>query len=103
MKDNMAPVMIGHLTPYNLYKVSLNNSSYNFPIIPSQVITTSTSKSAAILSVWHQRFTYSNKAFIKHLVNITSGMIIIFSSSTYSFCGMCVEADVMSWPHNLIT
>ncbi len=99
VQDNAVPIMIGHLTPYNLYKVSLDSSANNFRTISFRAMTAGTSKSAASLSIWHRRFAHFNEASIKHLADITSGMVITPSSSRLPFCSICVEAKMTRQPH----
>lgn len=87
--------MIGHLTFHNLYKVKLNFPINSLQTISSRAMTAGISKSATNLFTWHQSFAYLNKAYIKHLVNITSGMVINPSSNTLSFCSTCVKAKMI--------
>lgn len=95
----MISIMISHLTPHNLYKVSLSRSKNNLPSTFSWAMTASTSKLAANLSIWHRRFAHLNKTSIKHLREITSKMIITLSSTTLPFCSVCVEAKMTRQPH----
>lgn len=62
-------------------------------------MTAGTSKSAASLLIWHRRFAHLNEASIKHLADITSGMVITPSSCTLPFCSICVEAKMTRQPH----
>ena len=91
--------MIGHLTPHNLYKVSFDSSVHDFQISHSRAMTAGKSKSVACLSIWHRRFDHLNEASIKHLVDITSGMVITPSFSTLPFYSICVEAKMTRQPH----
>ena len=99
VKDKVVPIMIGHPTPHNLYKVSFDISVNGFQIIHSRAMTAGKSKLVACLSIWHRRFAHLNEASIKHLVDITSGMLITPSFSKLSFYIICVEAKKTRQPH----
>ncbi len=99
VKDNAVPIMIGHLIPQNLYKVSFDSSVNDFQIIHSRTMTEGKSKSVTCLSIWHRRFAHFNKASIKHLIDITSGMVITTSFNTLPLYSICVEAKMTIQPH----
>lgn len=65
VQDNAVPIMIGHLTSHNLYKVNLDSPSKDLQVTPSRAMTAGTSKSAADLSIWHRRFAHLNEASTK--------------------------------------
>lgn len=50
VQDNAVPIMMGHLTSHNLYKVNLDNPSKDLQVIPFRAMTAGTSKSTANLS-----------------------------------------------------
>lgn len=99
VEDNGIPVMIGHFTSHNLYKVSLDSSSNNFQIIPSRVITAGTSTSVANPFVWHRRFAHLTEAFVKRLADIASSMVVTSSPNTLPFCSVCIEAKMTRQPN----
>ena len=99
VRDRALPIMSGHLTAHNLYKVDLEDATTNFVTISQRAMTANTSKSAADLLVWHRRFAHLNEASIKELVTITSGMVISPSTNKLPFCSVCVEAKITRQPH----
>ena len=99
VRDGALPIMSGHLTAHNLYKVDLEDAATNFVTISQRAMTANTSKSVADLLVWHRHFAHLNEASIKELVTITSGMVISPSTNKLPFCSVCVEAKITRQPH----
>lgn len=97
--DGSVPVMFGHLTAYNLYKVDLVETT-NLVTISYRAMTAGTSKSAADMSVWHRRSAHPNEAAIKQLAKITSGMTITPSSNILPFCSVCSHIETLD--HTLL-
>ena len=104
VRDDSSTIMIGHLTPHNLYKVDLLEAIEEVTIPTdiefSRAMTAGTSKSAADLATWHRRLAHLNEASVKRLSTMVTGMDILQSQDkTPSLCTVCVEAKMTRQPH----
>ena len=107
VRDSSSTIMVGRLTPHNLYKVDLFEASNKVSAQPayteidfSRAMTAGTSKSATDLSTWHRRLAHLNEASVKRLSTMVTGMEIVQSSDkTPPLCKVCIEAKMTRQPH----
>ena len=80
VRDDPSIIMSGHLTPHNFYKVDLLEAIEEVTISTNiefnRAITASTSKLAADLATWHRQLVHLNKALVKQLSTMVTGIDI---------------------------
>lgn len=107
VRDSSSTIMVGHLIPHNLYKFDLFEVSNKVSAQPayteidfSCVMIAGTSKSATDLFTWHRRLAHLNKASVKRLSTMVTGIEIVESSDkTPPLCKVCIKAKMTRQPH----
>ena len=107
VRDSSSTIMVGRLTPHNLYKVDLFEASNKVSAQPayteidfSRAMTAGTSKSATDLFTWHRRVTHLNAGSVKRLSTMATGMEIVQSSDKKPpLCTVCIEVKMTCQPH----
>ena len=97
VRDKSSTIIVGRLIPHNLYKVEISEAANKVSATPasteidfSRTMTADTSKSATDLFTWHPQLAHLNKASVKRLSTIVTGIEIVQSqnnrSSLFSVC-----------------
>ncbi len=90
-QNRSSAIMVGRLTPHNLYKVEIFEAANKVNAIPasteidfSRAMTAGKSKSDTDLFTWHCRLAHLNEALIKQLSTLITGMEIVQSQNNMS-------------------
>ena len=107
LRDRFSKIMVGSLTPYNLYKVEVSDAANKVSATQASTeiefgceMTTDVSKLATDQFTWQRQLAYLNEASVKQLSTMVTGMEIFQSqNNTSSLCSVCIEAK-MSLQHH---
>lgn len=107
VRDSSFTIMVGRLTPHNLYKVEISEAPGKVSATPalstgidfSRTMTAGTSKSAADLFTWHRRLAHLNETSVKQLFIMVPGMEIVASKNRSFLYSVCIKVRMIQQPH----
>lgn len=107
VRDSSFTIMVGRLTPHNLYKVEISEalgkvsatSALSTGIDFNCAMTAGISKLAADLFTSHCRLAHLNETSVKRLSTMVPGMEIVQSKNRSFLDSVCIKVRMIQQPH----